>query len=100
MYYFHTDNELMCYRITGMNARACLELGLHRWDAVIKAFPTESDWTEVVRLFWAIYNLDRRFSFGTGLPFAIPDSDIDPSLPEPVRSFVDIAYCSYLLTHS
>ncbi|KUL84464.1 hypothetical protein ZTR_06147 [Talaromyces verruculosus] len=83
MYYFHTDNELMCYRITGMNARACLELGLHRWDAVIKAFPAESDWTEITLLFWAIYNLDRRFSFGTGLPFAIPDSDIDPSLPEP-----------------
>lgn len=29
--------------------------------------------------------LDRRWSFGTGLPFAIQDADIDPLLPEPVR---------------
>lgn len=28
--------------------------------------------------------LDRKFSFGTGLPFAIQDSDIDTNLPEPV----------------
>lgn len=36
-------------------------------------------------LFWAVYNLDRRWSFGTGMPFAMQDSDIDPLLPKPVR---------------
>ena len=40
-------------------------------------------WT--VRLFWVIYSLDRRWSFGTGMPFAMQDADIDPQLPEPVR---------------
>lgn len=83
MYYFHTDNELASYRIVGPTARACFELGLHRWDAVLKAFPAEEDRKQVIRLFWAIYNLDRRFSLGTGLPFVIQDDDIDPSLPEP-----------------
>ncbi|RKK26227.1 hypothetical protein BFJ65_g4122 [Fusarium oxysporum f. sp. cepae] len=32
--------------------------------------------------FWSLYTLDRRWSFGTGLPFAVQDSEINrPSLP-------------------
>ena len=34
-------------------------------------------------LFWSIYVLDRRWSFGTGMPFALQDSDIDPQLSKP-----------------
>jgi hypothetical protein len=34
--------------------------------------------------FWSVYCLDRRWSFGTGMPFALQDSDIDPNLPKPV----------------
>lgn len=26
--------------------------------------------------YWSVYTLDRRWSFGTGLPFAVQDSDI------------------------
>jgi hypothetical protein len=37
-----------------------------------------------VRVFWSVYALDRRWSFGTGMPFAFQDADIDPLLPEPV----------------
>lgn len=37
----------------------------------------------ILRLFWSIYVLDMRWSFGTGMPFALEDSDIDPWLPEP-----------------
>jgi hypothetical protein len=37
----------------------------------------------VLRLFWSIYILDMRWSFGTGMPFALEDTDIDPWLPEP-----------------
>lgn len=86
MYYFHNDNDLASYRIVGPTARACFELGLHRWDAVLKDFPIEEDRAQAIRLFWSVYNLDRRFSFGTGLPFVIQDDDIDPNLPEPVRN--------------
>jgi len=35
-------------------------------------------------LFWSVYSLDRRWSFGTGMPFALQDSDLDPQLPRPV----------------
>jgi len=38
----------------------------------------------MIKLFWSIYVLDRRWSFGTGMPFALQDADIDPLLPEPV----------------
>jgi len=63
----------------------CIELGLHRRDALFKALPDDEERSSAVNLFWAVYVLDRRWSFGTGMPFAIQDSDIDPTLPEPVR---------------
>lgn len=39
---------------------------------------------KATRVFWCAYVLDRRWSFGTGLSFALNDRDIDPELPEPV----------------
>ena len=35
--------------------------------------------------FWSAYVLDRRWSFGTGLPYVCHDDKIDPKLPYPVR---------------
>lgn len=40
-----------------------------------------------VQVFWVVYELDRRWSFGTSLSFALHDRDIDPQLPEPGREF-------------
>lgn len=48
------------------------------------AFPLPEHRNSAVRVFWSVYGLDRRWSFGTGMPFAMQDSDIDWSLPEPV----------------
>lgn len=76
----------MAYRLIGFAARMCLELGLHRRDAVMKSFPLQDQWNEISRIFWTVYSLDRRWSLGTGLPFVIQDEDIDPNLPEPVSS--------------
>lgn len=63
-----------------------MELGLHCQDTWLRAgsvFPGELQWTWASRLFWCIYVLDRKWSFGTGLPFAMQDSDMDTNLPEP-----------------
>lgn len=68
----------------------CIELGLHRRDSFLKVVTTEPERAKVLRLFWSIYVLDRRWSFGTGLPFALQDSDIDPSLPEPVNALPSV----------
>lgn len=84
MYHFHCDEEGMAWRLIGHVAHMCSELGLHRSDSLFKAFPDDADRDKVVKLFWSIYVLDRRWSFGTGLPFVMQDADIDPNLPEPV----------------
>ena len=76
----------MAYRLIGLAGRMCLEVGLHRRDAVTKAFTSGEEVLSVNRLFWSVYSLDRRWSFGTGLPFVIKDEDIDPSLPAPVSN--------------
>jgi hypothetical protein len=69
----------------------CIELGLHRRDTLFKTVTDEEERLSVIKLFWSIYVLDRRWSFGTGMPFALQDADIDPSLPEPVScSLLDI----------
>lgn len=63
-----------------------MELGLHCQDTWLKTggvFPGELQWMWATRLFWCIYVLDRKWSFGTGLPFAIQDADMDTNLPEP-----------------
>lgn len=84
MYHFHTDDEGLSWRIIGITARACLELGLHRSETYTQLFHTEQERSAALKLFWSVYVLDRRWSFGTGRSFALSESDIDTSLPKPV----------------
>lgn len=68
-----------------MAAGGGMEMGLHRqetWQRTGGTFPGELQWTWAQRLWWCIYVLDRKWSFGTGLPFGIQDSDMDTQLPE------------------
>jgi len=62
-------------------------MGLHLRDPPFATFKSAQERELANRLFWCIYCLDRRWSFGTGLPFGIQEDDIDPSLPEPVSCF-------------
>lgn len=57
---------------------------MHRREIITNLYPEEDDCCWALKIFWSIYVLDRRWSFGTGMPFAIQDADIDPTLPEPV----------------
>lgn len=84
MYHFHQDDEGLAWRIAGLAARQCMELGLHRRETYQALFSDEASRVSAVKLFWSIYVLDRRWSFGTGMPFALQDADIDPQLPKPV----------------
>jgi hypothetical protein len=82
LYEFHCDNEVASWRIIGFATRRCLELALHRHETYEKILdPVER--SQTVLLFWSVYILDRRFSFGTGMPFALQDTDVDPSVPKP-----------------
>ncbi|MCJ1308170.1 hypothetical protein MMC25_001822 [Agyrium rufum] len=82
-YFFQLDDEAQAYRVSGLASRLCFEMGLHRHEILTKTFKSEEACSWAVRLFWSIYVLDRRWSFGTGMPFAMQDMDIDPALPEP-----------------
>ena len=84
MCYFTRDDEQLAWRVIGLAARNCLELGLHRRETYDTLFPDPDERAAAVRTFWSIYVLDRRWSFGTGMPFALQDSDIDENLPKPV----------------
>ncbi|KAF2089117.1 hypothetical protein K490DRAFT_72736 [Saccharata proteae CBS 121410] len=83
MFLFHRDEEAQAWRVIGLAARLCMELGLHRRETYNLIFTDDSERAAAVRLFWSVYVLDRRWSFGTGMPFAFEDADIDPQLPKP-----------------
>lgn len=80
---FLADNDFLAWRITGIVARWCLELGLNQSLYLHHMLNNDQERKMVVRLFWCIQTLDRRWSFGSGLPFVIRDEDIDQSFPPP-----------------
>ncbi|ELQ37282.1 fungal specific transcription factor domain-containing protein [Pyricularia oryzae Y34] len=78
-YRFLNNEEIFAWRVVGQVTRLCLVLGLHRREGLMKI--PEEDRNTAITTFWASYVLDRRWSFGTGLPFAVQDDMIDPRLP-------------------
>ncbi|KAK7403062.1 hypothetical protein QQX98_011173 [Neonectria punicea] len=87
IYYFHCDEELLAWRTIGVAAREALEMGLHRKKSLLDNFKDLESRRVATRVFWCVYVLDRRWSFGTSLSFALVDRDIDPELPEPDEQF-------------
>ncbi|OQE23520.1 hypothetical protein PENSTE_c008G02222 [Penicillium steckii] len=83
IFYFQMDEETLAWRTIGIVERMCLEKGLHRRETLNQPVILAAGKDRILRLFWSIYILDMRWSFGTGMPFALEDSDIDPWLPEP-----------------
>ncbi|CAO2650750.1 Nn.00g020420.m01.CDS01 [Neocucurbitaria sp. VM-36] len=101
MYHFTRDDEQMAWRIIGLAARHCLELGLHRRETYATLFPDPEEHAAAIRTFWSIYVLDRRWSFGTGMPFALQDADIDANLPKPdVSTHESTPYLNAMISYS
>lgn len=86
-YRFLSNDESLAWRVMGQVTRLCFELGIHRKD-VIDAMEREQDRKNAINTFWSAYVLDRRWSFGTGLPFVVHDDKIDPRLPYPVSALL------------
>lgn len=59
-------------------------MGLHRKRSLLDNFKDPDCRRLATRVFWCVYVLDRRWSFGNSLSFALVDKDIDPELPKPV----------------
>ncbi|CAG9997150.1 unnamed protein product [Clonostachys byssicola] len=83
MWEFLADNDTRAWRLTGIVARWCLEIGLNQAQVIRQMPGSDHDRKMAVRVFWCVYTLDRRWGFGNGLPFVIQDSDVDESSPEP-----------------
>lgn len=83
IFYFQMDEETLAWRTIGIVERMSLEKGLHRRETLNQPAILAAGKDRILRLFWSIYILDMRWSFGTGMPFSLEDSDIDPWLPEP-----------------
>jgi hypothetical protein len=82
-YRFLSNDEVLAWRVIGQVARLCLELGIHRSMGLMK-IKNEQERKNALNSFWTAYILDRRWAFGTGLPYAVQDDEIDPQLPMPV----------------
>lgn len=96
-YHFQKDEEIQAWRFIGMAGRVCVEMGLHRRDSLTRSFPVHAEYLLAVQVFWVVYALDRRWSFGTGMPFSLQDSDIDPHLPEPDSTY---PYLQHITAHN
>ncbi|TVY88261.1 Aurofusarin cluster transcription factor [Lachnellula willkommii] len=68
IYHFHCDEEALAWRIIGQVARMSIELGIHRRDSLFRVIPDEEDRSMAIKLFWSLYVLDRRWSFGLDIP--------------------------------
>ena len=79
-----SNDEVLAWRVMGQVARLCFELGIHQKRGLMR-IQNEVDRKNAMMSFWSAYVLDRRWAFGTGLPYAVQDEEIDPQLPLPVR---------------
>ena len=61
-------------------------MGLHRKRSLYDNFADPAARQRALRVFCCCYILDRRWSFGTGLSFALVDGDIDSTLLESVSA--------------
>lgn len=55
-------------------------MGYHRRQMITKTFPKHQDRAAALKAFCSVYMLERRISLGSGVPFSIQDSHVDPSL--------------------
>lgn len=72
-----TDREPLAWRNIGGVVRMLQELGYHNFTDLQHRYKSRGSRETAKKVLWSAYMLDRRWSFGTGLPFAIHDSDID-----------------------
>ncbi|KAI8650652.1 Fungal-trans domain-containing protein [Fusarium keratoplasticum] len=91
IFFFLGDQEILAWRGIGMVFRLLQELEDTPDKLQSRVLPNDKGVISP-EFYWSVYTLDRRWSFGTGLPFAVQDSDVRyrPSLKDNSLS------CGYL----
>ncbi|KAL7898043.1 hypothetical protein HDV63DRAFT_37062 [Trichoderma sp. SZMC 28014] len=93
-YRFLSNEEVLAWRVMGQVVRLCVELGIHQKRGLMM-IQNEAERKNALNSFWSAYVLDRRWAFGTGLPYAIQDEEIDPTLPMPEEYPYLVAMITY-----
>ncbi|PNP37406.1 hypothetical protein TGAMA5MH_10705 [Trichoderma gamsii] len=93
-YRFLSNEEVLAWRVMGQVVRLCVELGIHQKRGLM-TIQNEAERKNALNSFWSAYVLDRRWAFGTGLPYAIQDDEIDPTLPMPEEYPYLVAMITY-----
>ncbi|KAJ6788167.1 hypothetical protein PWT90_11125 [Aphanocladium album] len=76
IFFFLNDKEMLAWRAIGNVLRSLHEIIAQNTED--SPNPTTLDQLKDVgeKFYWTVYTLDRRWGFGTGLPFSVHDSDI------------------------
>ncbi|KAM0426604.1 hypothetical protein ACHAPT_008298 [Fusarium lateritium] len=99
IFFFLRDQEILAWRGIGMVFRLLQELVDNGPDKSQPHVLPNDQGVISPEFYWSVYTLDRRWSFGTGLPFAVQDSDVRyrPSLKDNSLSSAYlksmVAYC-------
>ncbi|KAL1895949.1 hypothetical protein Sste5346_005048 [Sporothrix stenoceras] len=76
-YFFLSDREVLAWRaISGVMRLLQEERVLQNYDEPHASAVASSVAAGDDRLYWSAFTMERRFSFSTGLPFAVRDTDI------------------------
>ncbi|KAF5254116.1 hypothetical protein FANTH_998 [Fusarium anthophilum] len=90
IFFFLTDREKEAWRLIGTIVRLVHEQSSQEEETALEKI---SD-----TFFWSLYTLDRRWSFGTGLPFAVQDSEISRSSLPTNESSHSLAYLKEMVS--
>ncbi|KAL4874501.1 cytochrome P450 [Aspergillus karnatakaensis] len=74
------NSPIKAWRMSGVAARLCLELGIHRESFYSVSEVQKVGVTCCRRIFACVYDLNMKSSFTTGLQWTMHDSDIDTEL--------------------
>lgn len=75
IFFFLSDQEILAWRGIGTVFRLLQELEDTPDRLQPRVLPNDRGVISP-EFYWSVYTLDRRWSFGTGLPFAVQDSDV------------------------
>ncbi|KAM0258959.1 hypothetical protein ACHAQJ_003615 [Trichoderma viride] len=76
IFFFFSDREILAWRGIG-NVLRLLQENSSRNSGDLSLQDGSQIAAAGEMLYWCVYNLDRRWSFGTDLPFAVHDTEID-----------------------
>ncbi|KAI0536255.1 hypothetical protein GGR58DRAFT_403453 [Xylaria digitata] len=80
IFFIVKDQQVKAWRMCGLAARSCLELGLHKKIPDPNPEDTHEEAEILADIFNCVYDLDRRIGFTTAMPMSLRDEDISETV--------------------